>query len=45
MFWRDKPGKKYYYNIVMKMINSYLFPICKQDLQVKMQGDIYLKTS
>jgi DUF1365 family protein len=44
MFWREKHKKKYYYNTVMKMINNYLFPVCKQDRQLKIEGDIYIKT-
>lgn len=43
MFWREKHKKKYYYITVMKMTNSYLFPICKQNRQLKIEGDIYIK--
>jgi hypothetical protein len=44
MFWREKHKKKYYYYTVMKMIKNYLFPVCKQDRQLKIEGDIYIKT-
>jgi hypothetical protein len=45
MFWRENHKKKYYYNIAMKMINNYLFPVCKQDRQLKIEGDINIKSS
>jgi hypothetical protein len=40
MFWREKHKKKYYNNTDMKMINNYLFPVCKQTIK----GAIYIKT-
>lgn len=45
MFWREKHKKKYYYYTNMKMKKNYLFPVCKQDRQLKIEGDIYIKTS
>ena len=45
MFWREKHKKKYYYCIDMKMKKNYLFPVCKQDKVLKIEGDIYIKTS
>ena len=29
---------------MIKMINNYLFPVCKQDRQQNIEGDIYIKT-
>jgi hypothetical protein len=43
MFWREKPKKKYYYTIFMKMKRNYLFPKGNQDVQLKSEGDIFVK--
>ncbi len=44
MFWREKPKKKYYYTIFMKMKRNYLFPVCNEYVQSKSEGDIFIKT-
>ena len=44
MFWRENPGKKYYYSVIMKMKIDYMVTMLYQDIK-KEKGALYLKTN